>query len=100
MSTSTMEEYKAELAEYLRGFGENIRRLRKAHDPPLSQTGLYDATELHRTEIGNIETGKTEPRLTTLVIIADALGVSLDDLVAGLPIPQERKPAPGSGRAR
>ncbi len=97
MSVSTMEEYKAELGEYLRGFGRNVRRLREVHDPPLSQTGLYDAAELHRTEIGNIETGKTEPRLTTLVIIADALGVSLDDLVADLPIPKERKPAPGYG---
>ena len=38
--------------------------------------------------------GDAEPRLMTLVIIADALGVKLDDLVAGLPVPKERRPPP------
>ena len=42
-------------------------------------------TRLHRTEIGRIEQGTVEPRLTTLVILADGLGVSIDDLLADLP---------------
>jgi transcriptional regulator with XRE-family HTH domain len=95
---STMEAYKTELAHYLKGFGANVRRLRAAKNPGLSQERLSSATKLHRTEIGKIEQGDVEPRLTTLVILADSLGVTVDDLVEGLPVPQERKPSPQARR--
>jgi transcriptional regulator with XRE-family HTH domain len=91
---STTEAYKAELARFLAGFGANVRRLRLAKTPRCSQERLSDATGLHRTEIGKIEQGIVEPRLTTLLILADGLGVSLDDLVAGLWVPVERRPSP------
>jgi len=91
---STMEEYTAEKTVYLEGFAANVRRLRKQHRPPLSQTELGEAANLHRTEIGKIENGKVEPRVMVLHILADALGVSLDELIAGLPVPKERKPPP------
>lgn len=94
---STQDSYKAELTSYLNQFGENVRRLRIAKRR-ISQEGLADASRLHRTEIGRIEQGNVEPRLTTLVILADSLGVGLDDLVAGLPVPVERKPAQNPGR--
>jgi transcriptional regulator with XRE-family HTH domain len=55
----------------------------------------HDA-RLHRTEIGKIERAETEPRLLTLMILAHGLGVTLNDLVEGLPVPQERKPPPGT----
>jgi len=97
---STMEAYKAELAQYLRGFARNVRRLRAAKEPGFSQEKLSDATNLHRTEIGRIEQAGVEPRLTTLVILADGLGVKLDDLIAGLPVPVERKPSPQARHAR
>jgi transcriptional regulator with XRE-family HTH domain len=93
---STTETYKAELARFLEGFGANVRRLRLAKTPRCSQERLSDATGLHRTEIGKIEQGIVEPRLTTLLILADGLGVSLDDLVAGLWVPVERRPSPHS----
>jgi hypothetical protein len=32
------------------------------------------------------------------VILADGLGVSVDELVKGLPVPVERKPSPQSRR--
>lgn len=93
---STMEAYKAELGRYLDGFAANVRRLRAAKAPGFSQERLSSATKLHRTEIGKIEQGHVEPRLTTLVILAQGLGVTVDDLVADLPVPVERKPSPQS----
>jgi hypothetical protein len=38
---STWEAYKAELDAYLEGFAANVRRLRAAHEPPMSQADLY-----------------------------------------------------------
>jgi transcriptional regulator with XRE-family HTH domain len=95
---STVEAYKAELVRYLEGFGINVRNLRATRSPRISQEGLAGATKLHRTEIGKIEQGMVEPRLTTLVILADGLSVTLDELVADLWVPVERKPParPGS----
>lgn len=87
-----MEAYKAELARYLEGFGANVRRARLARNA--SQETVSHRTRLHRTEIGKVEQGIVEPRLTTIVILADALGVSLDELVADLSVPVERKPSP------
>lgn len=91
---STTEAYKAELARFLEGFGINVRRARTARNGALSQEMLSARTGLHRTEIGKIEQGIVEPRLTTLVILADALGVTLDELLDGLRVPQERRPSP------
>ena len=94
---STMDAYKDELARFLEGFGANVRRVRAAKHPPYSQERLSDATKLHRTEIGKIEQGLVEPRLTTLLILADGLGVTIDELVAGLWVPVERRPSPRGG---
>ncbi len=91
---STMTAYKAELARFLAGFGANVRRVRLAKSPRYSQERLSHATGLHRTEIGKIEQGTVEPRLTTLMILAEGLGVGIDDLVAGLSVPEERRPSP------
>jgi transcriptional regulator with XRE-family HTH domain len=93
---STMEKYKAELERFLDGFGANVRRVRVSAEPRCSQERLSHATRLHRTEIGKIEQGAVEPRLTTLLILADGLSVTIDELVAGLWVPIERKPSPRS----
>jgi transcriptional regulator with XRE-family HTH domain len=90
---STMEEYKAELARFLDAFGTNVRQARIAKSPHVSQERLSHATRLHRTEIGKIEQGAVEPRLTTLVILASGLDVSVNDLLDGLWVPNQRKPA-------
>jgi transcriptional regulator with XRE-family HTH domain len=86
--------YESELAALLEVFGANVRRVR--HERDYSQERLADQVRLHRTEIGKIEQGIVEPRLSTLVVLADGLGVSLDELVAGIAVPQERKPSPSS----
>jgi transcriptional regulator with XRE-family HTH domain len=92
MALSTMAEYTAERKAYLEAFSANVRRLRDERG--LSQADLHELADLHRTQVGRMEGGDAEPRLMTLVIIADALGVKLDDLVAGLPVPKERRPPP------
>jgi transcriptional regulator with XRE-family HTH domain len=92
---STVEDFQRERETYLQGFAANVRRLRAEHaGGSLSQSDLYNKADLHRTEVGRIEQAETEPRLMTLVILADALGASLDDLVKGLPVPKERRPPP------
>jgi transcriptional regulator with XRE-family HTH domain len=91
---SDHEAYNAELKRFLASFGENVRRIRVAKRPRYSQERLAHATRLHRTEIGRIEQGTVEPRLSTLVILAEGLGVSVDELIGGLRAPRERKPAP------
>jgi DNA-binding XRE family transcriptional regulator len=86
------DAYKAETARYLEGFGANVRELRTAVEPSLSQERLAQLTTLHRTGIGKIEQGRVDPHLTTLVVLAHGLGARLDDLVSGLWIPTHRKP--------
>jgi transcriptional regulator with XRE-family HTH domain len=67
-----------------------VRTLREKMSPRLSQERLADITGLHRTEIGKIEQGQVDPRLMTLHLVAHALGVTLDDLAKGLPVPPQR----------
>ena len=94
--TNTLEEFNDERKAFLEGLAANVRRLRAEHKGgALSQGELVEKADLHRTEIGRIEGAKTEPGLLTLVILADALGASLDQLVEGLPVPETRKPAAG-----
>lgn len=91
---STHEAYDAELRLLLRGFAENVRGLRERKGRDFSQEDLADDARLHRTQISKIERAKRDPRMSTLLILADALGVSLDELVKGLPVPKERRPPP------
>ncbi len=89
---STKADWEAERRAYLAGFAANVRRIRE--EKGLSQTALDGAANLHRTEVGRIEGGNIEPRLMTLAILAKGLGVTIDDLIAGLPTPKHRKPPP------
>jgi transcriptional regulator with XRE-family HTH domain len=97
---STTEDYKEELTRFLAGFGANVRRARLARAVPFSQEKLAEAARLHRTEVGKIEQGLVEPRLTTVYVLADALGVTIDELLDELWVPRERKPSPHSQRPR
>jgi transcriptional regulator with XRE-family HTH domain len=60
-------------------FGKNLRELRKKRN--LSQENLADECGLHRTYLGGLERGERNPTLTTMKRIADALHVSLDELL-------------------
>jgi transcriptional regulator with XRE-family HTH domain len=54
-------------------FGLTVRRLR--HVLGLSQEGLADRANIHRTYIGGIERGERNPTLTMIVRLAEALEV-------------------------
>ncbi len=86
--------YQAEMQQLREAFAANLRRLR-----PGSQSELAEAAKLHRTEVGNLEGAKANPNLHTLLILADALKLTLDQLVDGLFVPQERKPSAKAFRA-
>jgi transcriptional regulator with XRE-family HTH domain len=90
---STLDAYKTELAALLEVFGANVRRVRGTQRPYCSQERLAHATRLHRTEIGRIEQAAVEPRLSTLIILADGLSVGVEELLDGVWVPQERRPA-------
>ena len=88
---STKDEWDAARAAYLEGFAANVKRIRE--EKGLSQFDLEREANLHRTGIGRYEKGKTEPGLITAAALAKGLGVTIDDLVAGLTVPTERKPS-------
>jgi transcriptional regulator with XRE-family HTH domain len=48
------------------------------------QEALADYLKMHRTFIGHLETGRKDFRLTTLIRVAEALGVPLSELFTGL----------------
>lgn len=65
----------------MENIGERIRAAREAHQPPISQAELARTVGSTGTQMWRWEAGKRVPRLPMLQRIADALGVSLDDLV-------------------
>lgn len=58
---------------------ENIKAYRKRQG--LSQEELADLCALHRTYIGSVERQERNVSLSTLEVLADALGVSVPDLL-------------------
>lgn len=60
-------------------FGEKVRKFRKERG--LSQEELAFNANLHRTYIGMIERGEKNITLTNIQKIANALNVSINDLL-------------------
>ena len=72
-----------ELARALAGqFGANLKRCREAAG--LSRPQLGARSNLHRSRIAALERGTVEPRLETLLKVADGIGVGLEELLAGI----------------
>jgi len=63
-------------------FGRNLRehRLRLG----MSQEALAHAAGLHPTEVSRLERAVRDPRLSTIVRVARALGVTTGQLVQGV----------------
>ncbi len=66
----------------LERFAANLRRARR--EKGLTQDALGVLTGLHRTEISLLERSGREPRLRTLLKLADALEVDLETLRSGI----------------
>jgi transcriptional regulator with XRE-family HTH domain len=93
-----MSAYGADGDHILRQFGANLGVLRASTS--LSQEKLAEKANLHRTYIGKLEGGKTEPGMFALMILADALGVPVGRLVDDLPRPKARKLRPADPQTR
>ena len=63
-------------------FGRNLARCREGAG--ISQEELSFRASIHRTEVSLLERGERMPRIDTALRLAGSLGVSLDDLIAGL----------------
>ncbi len=70
----------------LRALGDAIRHLRRQRE--LSQEALAYAADIHPKHLSEIERANKDPRSTTVVRLADALGVTVAELYAG----QDGKP--------
>lgn len=64
---------------YSKIFAKNVRRIRLAKG--FSQEELADQSGLTRNYIGNIERRENSPSLKAMEAVADALGVSLLELL-------------------
>ena len=69
-------------------FGENLLRIRQARK--LSQENLAERAGIHRTQISLLESGRRQPLLETVVRLAGALDVPVDDPVRGDPLGARR----------
>lgn len=63
----------------------NIKRLRQTIPvtKTMTQADLAEKTGLKPAAINHFERGRREPSLKNLIKLADALGVTIDDLVRG-----------------
>ncbi len=59
--------------------GENLKRIRT--DKNITQTGLAETLGVDKSFVTNIENGKTNPTLSTITNLAQALGVSTNELL-------------------
>ena len=66
------------MSKLLEAFGKRIRKLR--HDRKISQEKLAELATLHRTYIGQIETGVRNLSLKNIEKLSKALKVKIKDL--------------------
>ena len=67
------------IAEISTKLGKNLKRIRTAKK--MSQGAIARKLEVHRAYIIGIENGKRNPTLATIQKLAEALGVSADELI-------------------
>jgi transcriptional regulator with XRE-family HTH domain len=76
------EPRKAPPMEMVERFASNLRRERLARG--MTQEGLADAAELHRTHISLLEQSKRDPKLTTIAKLARGLDTTPGQLLRGV----------------
>ncbi|MBN1152165.1 MAG: helix-turn-helix transcriptional regulator [Dehalococcoidia bacterium] len=62
-------------------FGERVRRWRQSVQPPMTQRELATKIDVTSGFLAHVETGRTLPGVRTIVAIARALGVPLQDVL-------------------
>ena len=70
------------MQEILLALANRIRSERKRKG--FSQEGFAESCGLHRTEMGLLERGKTIPRLDTLLLVSQHLGLPVSELLQGI----------------
>lgn len=73
--------------------GARIRAAREARRPRLRQVELARRLNISKDEMWNLENGRTEPSDSTLAQIAELLGLTVDALKSGEPVPRKRAQA-------
>ncbi len=67
------------MAEISSKLGQNLKRIRMKKK--MSQGDIARALDVHRAYISGIENGKRNPTLATIQKLANALGISADELL-------------------
>jgi transcriptional regulator with XRE-family HTH domain len=69
-------------SEIAKEFGKNVLAARRRAD--ISQEELSFRAGLHRTEIGQLERGNRDPKVSTLIKLSGALSLPPGDLLKGM----------------
>lgn len=77
---------------FFRLLGTRIAQRRKTQD--LTQAELGELVGVTQQQIASFETGRRRMPISTLPLLAKALGVSIEELVGEEPRPGKRGPAP------
>jgi transcriptional regulator with XRE-family HTH domain len=88
MRRSLSEEEKA----FLRQLGGRIAELRKARG--LTQAQLADRLDVGQQQVASFEAGRRRVPVSQLAPLADALGVSIEELLGTQPKAKRRGPPP------
>jgi len=67
------------MAEISSKLGQNLKRIRTKKK--MSQGDIARALDVHRAYVSGIENGKRNPTLATIQRLANALGVTADELL-------------------
>jgi len=67
------------MAEISTKLGQNLKRIRAKKG--MSQGDISRALDVHRAYVSGIENGKRNPTLATIQKLANALGVSVSELL-------------------
>jgi transcriptional regulator with XRE-family HTH domain len=70
-------------------FGERVRDLRGSHG--WTSERLAQESSLTVSSVSNIERALQEPRLSTLLILIETLGVRPEEMLAGIPVPRKAR---------
>jgi transcriptional regulator with XRE-family HTH domain len=70
------------MAQELKAFGVLLQEARK--NKGISQEKLAELSDLHRTYISDLERGLRNPTLSTIVTLANALGMTASELLKEL----------------